>query len=104
MKKKILFLLLIILFSVCQKSYAAPIPEITAESAIVIEQNSGRILYSKDKDTQRSMASTTKIMTAIVAIENGNMDDLVTVSKEAAGIEGSSIWLEENEKIELGEL
>ena len=57
-------------------------PEINARSAIVMDFDSGRVLYEKNAWIKRPMASTTKVMTAIVALENGNMDDIVTVSKK----------------------
>lgn len=104
MKKKVFLIISIMLIFAYQIGYAAPVPDISAESAMVIEQNTGRVLYSKNADIRRPMASTTKIMTAIVALENGQMDDQVTVSKKAANIEGSSIWLEENERLSLEEL
>lgn len=55
-----------------------------ALSAVLIDADSGRILYGKDEHTVRPMASTTKIMTCILALENGSMDDVCTVSAEAA--------------------
>lgn len=79
-------------------------PDINARSAIVIDFDAGRILYEKNAYQKRPMASTTKIMTAIVAIENGNMDDIVTVSKNAASIWGSSMKLTTGEQITLKEL
>jgi D-alanyl-D-alanine carboxypeptidase/D-alanyl-D-alanine carboxypeptidase (penicillin-binding protein 5/6) len=72
---------------------------VSAASAIVIEAESGMPLYEKDADTRRPMASTTKIMTALVVIEEIAMDQTVTVPKAAIGVEGSSIYLVENEKL-----
>ncbi len=79
-------------------------PKVDAAGAIAIDLNSGRVLYSKDANTRRAIASTTKIMTAIVAIENGNLNDTVTVSKRAAEIWGSTIGLKTGEKLTLKEL
>ena len=78
----------------------------TGYSEIVIEQSSGRVLYSNDADRKRSMASTTKIVTAITAIENykGDMHDIVEVPAEAVGIEGSSLYLKRGEKLEFIDL
>ncbi len=101
---KSLILLIAITFTWTIMANAKIIPEVTAKSAIVIDQRTGRILYSKNINEKRSMASTTKIMTAIVAIENGNMNDYVKVSKKACQVGGSSIWLEENEILPLEEL
>lgn len=80
------------------------LPQIEAGAAIVIDADSGRILYEKDAYSKRPIASTTKIMTAIVALENGNLDDRVKVSKRAASIWGSTIKLREGEELTLREL
>ena len=74
------------------------------QSYIVMERTSKRVLKSSNPDMRLPMASTTKAMTALVAIENGNLTDVVTVPKEAVGIEGSSIYLKEGEKFTLEEL
>ena len=66
-------------------------PDVTAESAIVMDARSGEIIYSKQADAQRYPASITKVMTALLAIENCNMDDIVTFSDQAVnGIEAGS--------------
>ncbi len=77
---------------------------VSAESAIMIDAETGRIVYEKNADERLSMASTTKIITAIAAIENGNPADIVTVSENAASTEGSSVWLSPGEKLTLSEL
>lgn len=97
-------LICIFIFILCAQVTFASELNISSESAIVIEQNTGRILYLKNMNKEREMASTTKIMTTIVAIEIGNLDEVVTVSENAAGIEGSSIYLEANEQLTLEEL
>lgn len=77
---------------------------VSAQSAILMEQTSGRVLFEKDAHTKRRIASITKIMTAILAIESGKLDDMVTVSARAVRAEGSSIYLKEGEKIKLRDL
>ncbi|MDP4105749.1 MAG: D-alanyl-D-alanine carboxypeptidase family protein [Bacillota bacterium] len=77
---------------------------VSAKSAILMEQKSGRILYEKDAFTKRRIASITKIMTATLAIESGKMDKYVTVSENAVHTEGSSIYLKAGEKIKLKDL
>jgi D-alanyl-D-alanine carboxypeptidase (penicillin-binding protein 5/6) len=77
---------------------------VSAKSAILIEQKSGRILFEKDAFTKRRIASITKIMTATLAIESGKMDKYVTVSENAVHTEGSSIYLKAGEKIKLKDL
>lgn len=77
---------------------------ISAKSAIVMDMASGRILYAKNIDEQLPMASTTKIMTAIVALDHGKLEDTVEVSASAAGVEGSSMYLAAGERITLENL
>lgn len=75
-----------------------------ASSAILMEQQSGRVLYEKEAHKKRRIASITKIMTAILAIESGKLDKTVTVSSNAVRTEGSSIYLKPGEKIKLEDL
>lgn len=77
---------------------------VSARNAILMEQSTGRVLYEKSADEPRRIASITKIMTAIIAIESGKLDEKVTVSKRAVYTEGSSIYLKEGEKIPLKDL
>ena len=75
-----------------------------AEGAMLMEVDTQRVLACENPDEQLPMASTTKIMTAILAIEKGDLSDTVTVSENAAGVEGSSIWLSEGEHLTLEDL
>ncbi|MFC0274848.1 D-alanyl-D-alanine carboxypeptidase family protein [Metabacillus herbersteinensis] len=75
-----------------------------SEAAILIEENSGEILYQKNSQKMMYPASLTKIATAIYAIEKGNLDDLTTVNRNATQAEGTRIYLEEGEKITLKKL
>jgi D-alanyl-D-alanine carboxypeptidase len=77
---------------------------VSARSAILMEQDSGRILFEKEANKVRRIASITKIMTAILAIESGKMDEMVKVSDRAVRAEGSSIYLQPGEKIKLEDL
>lgn len=75
------------------------------ESMVTIEASTGRILYSQDEHKRLPMASTTKILTAIVAIENcDDLDKKYEISKSATGIEGSSIYLKAGEHLSVREL
>ena len=66
-------------------------PDITAESAVVMDAASGAVLYGKEADSKQYPASITKVMTALLAVENCSMDDIVTFSSEAVnGIEPGS--------------
>ncbi|MGI6707347.1 MAG: D-alanyl-D-alanine carboxypeptidase family protein [Clostridia bacterium] len=82
----------------------AAAPDTAARGAVVMDVASGRVLYQKNPHEKMPMASTTKIMTAILAIEKGNLQDMVTVSDRAYGVEGSSIYLGRGEKITLENL
>lgn len=73
----------------------------SAASAILVDADSGRVLYQQNADAKMLIASTTKILTALVAIEEGDLDDVVTVSREAACTEGSAMYLREGEELTL---
>ena len=100
--KKILGLFIAALLMICP--LAASAVSVSAESAVLINGESGEILYSKNADERRGPASTTKIMTALVAIENCPIGKMVAVSPEAVGVEGSSVYLKANEKISMESL
>ena len=70
---------------------------LSAEKAILMDAATGRVLYEKNADTQSLIASTTKIMTALVVCEQCNVLDRMRIPKEAVGIEGSSMYLQEGE-------
>lgn len=78
--------------------------EVPAQAAYLIEANSGRVLVAKNADAHLPMASTTKIMTALLAIESGRLSETVTVPKGAVGTEGSSMYLREGETLQLSDL
>ena len=73
----------------------------SASSAILVDVDSGRVLYEQNADAKMRIASTTKILTALVAIREGDLNDVVTVSREAAYTEGSSMYLKVGEKLTL---
>lgn len=79
-------------------------PRINSRAAIVFDRTSGSILFGKNENEKRKMASTTKIMTAIIVIENCNLNDIVTVSSKAAGTGGSRLGLHTNDKISIRDL
>ncbi len=79
-------------------------PSVSAKSAILIEASSGEVIFSKNADTRLSMASTTKIMTALVALESCDTSKAVKVSPMAVGVEGSSVYLYPNEALTLEDL
>jgi len=99
LKKLIAF---IIFFSVihtpCQAFF------VSGKSSIVICADTNQILYGENQHKKMGMASTTKIMTAIIALEHGNTTDMVTISQNAANQEGSSVYLKPNDIVSLSDL
>lgn len=79
-------------------------PKINSRSAIIYDRKSKRVIWGKAENERRPMASTTKIMTAIVVLENTNLNDTVTVSKKAAGTGGSRLGLKAGDKITVNNL
>jgi D-alanyl-D-alanine carboxypeptidase len=75
-----------------------------ARSAMLMDADSGRVLYSKDGNVPMAMASTTKIMTCIIALEQGKWEDIVTVSANASMQPKVKLYMAENERYYLGDL
>lgn len=84
--------------------FTAGPPVITSPSAILVNMTTGRVLYEKEADTQRPMASTTKIMTCMLILEQMDLDAKVTVSAEAAGTSETVPWLREGDVLTVDEL
>ncbi len=76
----------------------------SAQSEIAMEMRSGTVLTENNADAMLPMASTTKILTAIIIIEDCNLDEVITVPDEAVGAEGSSIYLKKDEKLDIRDL
>lgn len=89
---------------IAQTDTQVGVPDVSASSACMIETVSGDVVYEKNSVEKMPIASTTKIMTAIIAIENAPLNKVITVSSEAVGVEGSSIYLCENERLTAEEL
>ena len=79
-------------------------PNINARIAVAYDRKSGKAIYGKNENKRTAMASTTKIMTAIVLIENADLDQTITVSAKAAGTGGSRLGLKHNDKITMKDL
>ena len=79
-------------------------PITNSKHIIAIDRNTLSILYEKDAYSEVAMASTTKIMTAIIALENYNLDDMVEISKEAANVSGSTLGINSGTKMTLKDL
>ena len=82
----------LLIFSICiPYNVHAEQVGVSARNAVLIEQESGRIIYEKDAHDKQRIASITKVMTAILAIESGKLDEIVKVSDKAVRAEGSSL-------------
>lgn len=79
-------------------------PKLDSRIGLIYDRASGRILYEKNGNKQTPMASTTKIMTAIVVIENSNLSDVVTIDSKSAGTGGSRLGLKKNDEITVDDL
>jgi D-alanyl-D-alanine carboxypeptidase (penicillin-binding protein 5/6) len=86
--------------AVAQEASAPPKPPaIRASAAILMDAESGQILYAKNPDLPRPPASTTKIMTAILLLENTRPEEVITASKRASEVDGSALYLRPGEKV-----
>ena len=110
MKKRSLLWLLAIsicaVFIIPMPASALPEAELplSAESAILMDASDGSVLYEKNAHARKGMASTTKIMTALVAAQSMPLDKNILIPKEAVGIEGSSVYLTEGESLTVRQL
>ena len=89
---------------ILQTANVQTMPQISSKIALVYDRASGKVLYEKNGYKQTKMASTTKIMTTIIVLENTNLSDTVIVSKKAAGTGGSRLGLKTNDKITVNDL
>ena len=84
--------------------FSVKVNALSAEKVFVLDADTGHVLYEKNADSRSLIASTTKIMTALVVCEQSNVLDRVRIPKEAIGIEGSSLYLKEGEILTVQEL
>lgn len=105
MRRRILSLLLILAFIGQAVALAAPpAPKVEAEAAMLMVANTRRVLYAVNADAIMYPASTTKIMTLLVALEKGDLNSIVTISADAAACDGSSLYLRAGDKLTLRDL
>lgn len=98
MKKSALIMSLIILCGIQIPSvHAENEPEISAKAAVVISADTGEILFEHNSSEKLPMASTTKIMTTLLCLESGNLDEQFVVDSDAIHVEGSSMGLQEGD-------
>ena len=98
MKKRI-YCLLICMYFLCLNCAKSE-----AKAYILMEMDSGRVLLEKNADQRLAIASTTKIMTCLLALENSALTDLVTASKNASGVPGTSIYLSVGETLSMEDM
>ena len=92
----------VVLLTMCGSAAATEVPAVSAASCVLMDGDSGRVLYGYNEDAPGLVASTTKLMTALVALESGHdLSETVTIRPEWTGIEGSSLYLKPGENIRL---
>lgn len=101
--KIVAVVLLLLLWAIAQAG-AAPPPRIKARAAVLIDAKTGQVLFDQKMNNRNAPASTTKILTAIIALESGHLNDMVKVSPLAAATPGSSLHLYPGQLISLREL
>lgn len=94
-------MLAVVLFSLPVRAAA---PGVSARNAILMDADTGRVLYEKDAESRSLIASTTKIMTAVIVLEQCDLAARVKISDEAVGVEGSSMYLQSGEILSVREL
>lgn len=82
----------------------APAPQVTAAAAVLMDRLTGEVVFSKNPDARQAPASTTKILTALVALQKGHLDDVITVGPNPPRVEGTRVYLVEGEKATLEHL
>ncbi|MCI9286730.1 MAG: hypothetical protein HFJ57_01900 [Clostridia bacterium] len=83
---------------------ASTVPKINSRAVLILDTESNKVIYEKNGYSKRAMASTTKIMTAIVVLENSNLADIVEISKKAGGTGGSRLGLKSGDKVSVNDL
>lgn len=104
-----LFILFLSFFSFINMSVNQSFAQINekrniGESIVVMDAKTKRVIYSENQDNVKYMASTTKILTALVIINNCNLNEVITITDKTVGVEGSSIYLEAGEQLTIKDL
>lgn len=95
---------LLLPFNGLAQEEAAQIFAVSAKAAVLLEEKTGKVLYAQNETLSLPMASTTKVMTALLAMEYGKMDEIVTTSRNAFGVPGTSIYLSQGERLTLEQM
>lgn len=102
---RIILLSLITILLLSVGAYAEDVQiDISASSAVLLVSGSNEVLFEKSAYENRPMASTTKIMSSIIAIESGRLDEEITVTQEMTSVEGTSMGLLPNDRVSVSEL
>ncbi len=88
-------------FAICLRVNICAQVTTSAKSSILLDAQTGRILHAKNEQAQSLIASTTKIMTGLLVCELCDLNEVVSISKEAVGVEGTSLYLKENERLQV---
>ena len=83
---------------------AGEVPILNSRRCVIFDRTSKTVMYGKNEELRSAMASTTKIMTATIALENGNLQDEVTIDRKAAGTGGSRLGLKRGDKASVRDL
>lgn len=102
MRRRFFAAALALMLSACARADAEI--SVEARAAILMERESGRVLMAQNVDERYPMASTTKIMTALIAVEHCKMDEIVTAGPNASGVPGTSIYLSEGEQLTMHQM
>jgi D-alanyl-D-alanine carboxypeptidase (penicillin-binding protein 5/6) len=98
----ILAVIIMLIFSIPRP--VAAVPEIVGEASALIDSKNGQFLYEKNSSQKLYPASTTKILTAVIALENSKLEDIVTITAQACNVEGSAVGLQDGEKMSMEDL
>lgn len=101
MRRIATFVLLFLLAAALTVAHASEPFTVAAKGAALIDADSGRVLFGQDEDRMLPMASTTKVMTTLLALEHASLDEPVTAGKNAAGVTGTSLYLSEGETLSM---
>ena len=102
---RIMLLLMLIMCLLCPAAVQAAVPRISASAAVLMDVSTGQLYFTKNASKRADPASLTKLMTAVVAVENGKLDDVVSITSRSSSIEmGSIIDLHKGDKLLLEEL
>ena len=98
------FAFTLVLFFTTLKASALNPADVSAECAVLISEQTGEVIFEKKADKKHSMASTTKILTSLIAIESGMLSNEIVITPDMVSVEGTSMGLLEGDRVSLDEL